>query len=1117
MPERLTESLIRRGHLTQRQADEAHQRQVMMGGALDTSLLELELVDEGRLLESLSAAYGLATASPRHARADRDERALRAFPAQWADKHMLAPLELDADGATLTVLSPAPADVNLIVRLGDLLDLAIRPLLAPEFRVHERISFLYGIEPPARFATLIEEHGVASTSTPTTPPTPTTPAPFPPVGEPAKPATLSFGEAVSRLRDANDRDEIVRTTLLYAIRDLEHASVFINHEDHLEGWLGFGPGSDSVPQLRVELTPESAFRVVLDTRAHYLGPLPNDASHGDFLKKLGRPHPRAVLIIPIRIANRTVALLYGDNGGDPIAPRIAADLMLFTTHVQMALSELLLRRKAQSLSELPSESTSSPGVPLPSTPLVTPPDVESSQDDIDIVEDTGDLEGDWAEAASVGNGSSGNGAFGGAFAIPPAAPHVDAPAEPEDDSIDPYRANALETDSSPLLVPPPQDTVDIPDDQLDDDTIRVDRVVLDDAEDDRLPTVVTSTSGEPNPVVDARVEVPIEEPVELSGDIVPDWEPVDVDGLDALGAELDQTIAAAQAALEPPDSLGDGLLFADGETPLPDSAMADSLLEELDELEEALGTRSSPPEPALPIHNLAEITAQSAPDELPQQRHRSFAEEEDGWEAVDVDNAWDADQSEPDGAREAMRSSLVEDSTVPDLSAEAWLRASSEITRARPLAPEVMERAAMPDEPEPVPLTRITVGRTASPQEVVREINEADDHRREDDEPVPLTQLASDRLQMTPVDDDAPLLSDEEPVPLTKRSTSSAIPGTPNPFAYDEDVEVPLEDVAPDHVVDAMGRLVPIAEARIPVAPVVDPTTAVVTPEAAEIAKNLERIDDDDEAIRQDAIEALMRAGPDALPKLAERFPGPLSIDPFAPDATNLPPFAKCGPLLSILERHGRDAHSYVNRRLDAPDPLMRFFAIYFYGAVYVPEAIPRLIQRLHDEESRICMLGARTLFAYREHPDFAKVLDHLHGRLGATSIAARRHAAYLIGLFRDVTAIPKLIDILGQRDRGMVDVAEDALAEITKQRFSQNPKKWRAWWNKHGSKSRIAWLVEGLASKDALLRKSAAEELRAVTGLDMGFDADAPKRPREEARQRWASWWAEQTTPVNS
>jgi HEAT repeat protein len=418
-----------------------------------------------------------------------------------------------------------------------------------------------------------------------------------------------------------------------------------------------------------------------------------------------------------------------------------------------------------------------------------------------------------------------------------------------------------------------------------------------------------------------------------------------------------------------------------------------------------------------------------------------------------------------------------------------------------------------------VPLTRITVGQKESSGDIV-EINNGgveDDHRAEAAEPVPLTRLVSDRS--APAD---PLLAEElEPVPLTKLSTSQQltampIPGsigdTPNPFAYDEDVEQ-LHEGAAHQVVDPMGRMVPAEPSLPPPAPVVDPTTVVTSPWERQMAGYLDQLSSESESDRMAAIDALTKAGPSTLDTICERFPGPLQVDPFSPDATNLPPFAKCGPLLSVLERYGWDAHEEVVRRLDAPDPLVRFFAIYFYAAVFVPEAIPRLIQRLHDEESRICMLAARTLFSYREHPDFAHVLEHLHGRLAATSVTARRHAAYLIGLFRDVTAIPALIAVLDHKDKGMVDVAEDALAEIAKQRFNGSARKWRAWWAKNEARSRIEWLIDGLGAKDVVLRRSAAEELRAVTGLDMGFDEDGPKRDREDARQRWLSWWEESRT----
>ena len=341
MPERLTEILVDQGALEPQQADEAIKRQVLQGGALDTSLLELELVEETKLLKGMAAAYGQAAATLEDVTAPLDEKALRAFPEQWAKKHMLAPLLLEPDKSALSILSPAPADNNLILRLGELLELQIHTKLVTEFRVYQRIALLYGQPPPERFKQLIDRHGGSLTE------------PLPPRQPQQQARPLTFGEAVTQLRDSHERDDIALTMLRYAIRDMEFAAMFVVHNDTLEGWMGLGPQRDQVPGLMVPLSSDSAFKVVLDTRAHYLGPLPSDPLHQHFLESLGRPHPHAVLIIPVRIKNRTIALLYGENGSNAIPPRLAADLMLFTTHVQSALEALLLRKKAESISELP--------------------------------------------------------------------------------------------------------------------------------------------------------------------------------------------------------------------------------------------------------------------------------------------------------------------------------------------------------------------------------------------------------------------------------------------------------------------------------------------------------------------------------------------------------------------------------------------------------------------------------------------------------------------------------------------------------------------------------------------------------------------------------------------
>jgi hypothetical protein len=1264
MPERLTESHIRRGLLDTARAREAMQRQVLLGGALDTCLLELHLVDEDALLEAMGSAYGLATASALESTSAIDERAARAFPEQWAKKHTLAPVGFDGERMILTVISPAPPDVNLLVRLGELLELTLKPLLAPEFRVHQRLAMLYDEKPPERYQALIEQVGG-----------PSAPRAHARTVDSQAPVIvtrpLTFGEAVNRLKEANDRDEIVRTALAYAQRELEFAAMFIVHDRRLDGWNAVGEGSENIGRVSLELSAGSAFRVVLDTQAHYLGPLPADDIHLEFLTQLGRPHPRAALIVPVRIKNRTIALMYGENGPRTIPPRLAADLMLFTTHVQGALETLLVRRKVESLSEPPARSARPlpEGRPkeVPPTP-VAPPSWGAEVSRPGLTE--------WARTRNEPTAQ--------ALASAPIAPDVvpNTVVTPLDSSAPPFvqghpsdqggaeaELRALITaaeasvgskdDEPPLHTDPALHMLEgVGDESIDGLPLPEDRVITPSVDVapmieigvavESSPSTPTGTSGgastqytfirrsnEPKPIaridsqsnlspskqdgIGARSEgtpvskeqppapasVPAAAPAETyrgtSGDPDTDslasafspsnweisprgdapsaivlwpmprhednWEHVAVDDeisaynstpdlisvdrastKNALASSAAVQVPAEASLPQPTNALRDTTNYATPYEALASSAGFEEALEsalqsavaaeikqsgdlkELDEFsidESESGFTDMTPTPAVLLSrsNGPGVADRPAPSPAPT-RSTSAPQGQEGWDAVQVDS-WDewaqrASEAESRAKNELaknMRASIAEDSTLPDLSAEAWLRASSDMVRPRILPPEVMERAAMDEPEEPVPLTR-----PARPK------NEG----QIDEEPVPLTRPASglrrEVVRAAQVDQERAIedaIAIEEPVAGTRSSAGVSLtpadPGElPPPSLTVADfrlsgpeqpasetlhhTDARFDERPSTDIIDAMGRVVPAPQPeRAPsIAPVRNPQLE------NEVNYLLDALVGIDSNARRAARDRLTAMGPFILPKMMERFPGMVTLDPFSPNAV-LPPFTECGEQLSILASFANDAHPFVIKKLDAPDPRQRFFATYFYGVVFVPDAIPRLVQRLHDEEPRICMLAARTLFAYRELGEFQSVLEHLHGRLEASSIAARRHAAYLIGLFRDVSAVPLLISIFDKKEKLLFDAAEGALAEITKQRLGPNPKKWRHWWARNQTRSRIGWLVDGLGSKDTAMRRSASEELRAVTGIDLGYNEDSPKRQREDARVRWVRWWNEQ------
>ena len=158
------------------------------------------------------------------------------------------------------------------------------------------------------------------------------------------------------------------------------------------------------------------------------------------------------------------------------------------------------------------------------------------------------------------------------------------------------------------------------------------------------------------------------------------------------------------------------------------------------------------------------------------------------------------------------------------------------------------------------------------------------------------------------------------------------------------------------------------------------------------------------------------------------------------------------------------------------------------------------------DAESEARLAALRVLRSRLGRPRVRAFADKLRADLEAGPERAILAAAAL-GELRDGEAVPALIDALGGSP-SVARVAAGALVEIAQQDFGHSRKKWLAWWEQHKGAERVAWLLEGLSHRSPEIRFSSSEELRLITGEYFGYHFDLPKREREEARERWRTWW---------
>jgi hypothetical protein len=409
----------------------AKERQLEAGGALDTAVLELGLLPEDQLLGLLARAAELP-AAPETAWSAADARARRVFPSRVAERHGLAPFALD--GRELSLVATYPVDVALLDEISFMLSLHLTAHVGPEWRVRELIHRLYGSPLAPRLAALAAAAGAApgppaaSAGEPQQPQEPpaAAPAPSAPSGftrdatEPLEPlaaalqqaldavdASLFEEEAVEEVEEAEPgpppdrsapprwsldgaraalaaarhRDEVVLAALRYARDFFEYAAVFAVTRDAVAGHdaLGTEDERDRARSVALYASDPGIFRTVIETRSPFLGPVSRDApGNATILDGLGRGAPRTVLVYPVLLRDRTVCVVYADNGEAPVSPRRLGDLLLLLSTVGAAFERIIRGRKRRPRKGLRAlEALSQGSLAAPSEPPAPEPRIEA--------------------------------------------------------------------------------------------------------------------------------------------------------------------------------------------------------------------------------------------------------------------------------------------------------------------------------------------------------------------------------------------------------------------------------------------------------------------------------------------------------------------------------------------------------------------------------------------------------------------------------------------------------------------------------------------------------------------------------------------------------------------
>ncbi len=154
MSRRLGEILVESGRITEAQLHRALTAQLVFGGHLGTTLLELGYLTEQALGTTLSSIFGVPYAD--YERLSKIPYAvIRCLPAKMVEKHKVLPLSLE--GRTLRLAMIDPKNLMALDEISFVTGYHIEPWVSPEINILQALEFYYNLRRSQRYVTLARE------------------------------------------------------------------------------------------------------------------------------------------------------------------------------------------------------------------------------------------------------------------------------------------------------------------------------------------------------------------------------------------------------------------------------------------------------------------------------------------------------------------------------------------------------------------------------------------------------------------------------------------------------------------------------------------------------------------------------------------------------------------------------------------------------------------------------------------------------------------------------------------------------------------------------------------------------------------------------------------------
>ena len=370
----VAEYLLERGWITSAQLEEARRTQGFFGGRLDTHLLKLGYVSEDVLGKALTEVAGVPFASWEHLRT-ATQAALEALPVRLIERLRVCPFGLEEGRLRIATLSPrdAPTLREIETTTGLVVEpwIAIEPRLYHALNRHFRLRFegTKGIalpldpgdaprtqakradDKPAAVTAAEFEVGLDGRPLDAEVDIDVYMRPRSPARETERLPEGSIETLAEALAAARDRDDVADALFAFCAGRSSRTGLFAVGKDAIRGVAGRGRAfaDDGLRKLTLPVGSGTIFDTALQSGDFYFGVVPALPANRDLYTALGGRLPSDVMLLPIVVKERTVALLYLDGDDRPLPQPDIPLMRRVAAKAGLGFEMVLLRNKLREI------------------------------------------------------------------------------------------------------------------------------------------------------------------------------------------------------------------------------------------------------------------------------------------------------------------------------------------------------------------------------------------------------------------------------------------------------------------------------------------------------------------------------------------------------------------------------------------------------------------------------------------------------------------------------------------------------------------------------------------------------------------------------------------------